>query len=138
MVCTVRWGAWLDAINQLKGVSIRVRGLVQGVGFRPTVWRLAKRFGLTGDVRNDSEGVLIRAFGHPAVIVEFEVALASEAPPLARIDLIETASLAGKSATGFPHRGKPGRRRHDRRCPRRRHLRRMRGRHPRPFEPALS
>ena len=64
--------AWLDATNQLKGVSIRVRGLVQGVGFRPTVWRLAKRFGLTGDVRNDSEGVLIRAFGHPTVIVEFE------------------------------------------------------------------
>ncbi len=91
----------MDAINQVKGVSIRVRGLVQGVGFRPTVWRLAKRFGLTGDVRNDSEGVLIRAFGHPAVIVEFEVALASEAPPLARIDLIETAPLGGKAPPDF-------------------------------------
>ena len=91
----------MDAINQLKGVSIRVRGLVQGVGFRPTVWRLAKRFGLTGDVGNDSEGVLIRAFGHPTVIVEFEVALASEAPPLARIDLIEKASLAGKAPPDF-------------------------------------
>jgi hydrogenase maturation protein HypF len=74
---------------------------VQGVGFRPTVWRLAKRFGLTGDVRNDSEGVLIHAFGHPAIIVEFEVALASEAPPLARIDLIETAPLAGKAPPDF-------------------------------------
>ncbi len=91
----------MDAINQLRGVSIRVRGLVQGVGFRPTVWRLAKRLGLTGDVRNDSEGVLIRAFGHPAVIIAFEVALASEAPPLARIDLIETAPLAGKAPADF-------------------------------------
>ena len=91
----------MDAINQLKGVSIRVRGLVQGVGFRPTVWRLAKRFGLTGDVRNDSEGVLIHAFGHHAVIIAFEVALASEAPPLARIDLIETAPLPGKAPADF-------------------------------------
>jgi hydrogenase maturation protein HypF len=91
----------LDAINRVKGISIRVRGLVQGVGFRPTVWRLAKRFGLTGDVRNDSEGVLIRAFGRTAAIVEFEVALASETPPLARIDVIETASLAGKPPPDF-------------------------------------
>ena len=89
------------AASQVKGLSIRVRGLVQGVGFRPTVWRIAKRLGLTGDVMNDSEGVLIRAFGHPAAIAKFEIALASEAPPLARIDMIETAPLTGKPAADF-------------------------------------
>ena len=55
----------MHAVNQVRGVSIRVRGLVQGVGFRPTVWRIAKRLGLTGNVMNDSEGVLIRVFGYP-------------------------------------------------------------------------
>ncbi len=43
--------------------EIRVRGTVQGVGFRPTVYRLAKVCGLKGDVCNDGEGVLIRVSG---------------------------------------------------------------------------
>ena len=89
-----------DGANQ--GISIRVRGLVQGVGFRPTVWRLAQRFGLSGEVLNDGEGVLIHALGPAAALAEFELALSAEAPPLARIDSIEctplTASLDG---TGF-------------------------------------
>ena len=42
---------------------IRVRGLVQGVGFRPTVWHLARRFDLRGWVANDGDGVLIRVCG---------------------------------------------------------------------------
>ena len=44
-------------------VEIRVRGCVQGVGFRPTVWRIARDLGLDGEVLNDGEGVLIRARG---------------------------------------------------------------------------
>ena len=91
----------MDAVNRVKGISIRVRGLVQGVGFRPTVWRIAKRLGLTGIVRNDSDGVLIRVFGYPATLVEFEAALASEAPSLARIDTIETAPLPGRPPADF-------------------------------------
>ncbi len=81
-------------IEASRGISIRVRGLVQGVGFRPTVWRLAQRFGLSGEVLNDGEGVLIRAWGPAAALAEFELALSAEAPPLSRIDAIECTPLA--------------------------------------------
>ncbi|MGJ5672382.1 MAG: carbamoyltransferase HypF [Nostochopsis sp.] len=66
--------------------EIRVRGTVQGVGFRPTVYRLAKACGLRGDVCNDGEGVLIRVSGTDASIEEFIKRLQQECPPLARIN----------------------------------------------------
>jgi hydrogenase maturation protein HypF len=75
------------------GERIRVRGLVQGVGFRPTVWRLARRLGLRGDVCNDGEGVLIRAWGAPRQIDAFCAALRAECPPLAHIDSLERGPL---------------------------------------------
>ena len=50
------------------GLEIRVRGRVQGVGFRPTVWRIASEFALAGEVRNDPQGVLIQVSGTPAAI----------------------------------------------------------------------
>ncbi len=85
-----------------EGISIRVRGLVQGVGFRPTVWRLAQRFGLSGEVLNDGQGVLIRAWGPAAALTGFELALSAEAPPLARIDSIECTPLkAAYEGAGF-------------------------------------
>ncbi|MBW4616047.1 MAG: carbamoyltransferase HypF [Desmonostoc vinosum HA7617-LM4] len=65
--------------------KIRVCGTVQGVGFRPTVYRLAKACGLLGDVCNDSEGVLIRVSGSEAALNEFVTKLQQECPPLARI-----------------------------------------------------
>lgn len=82
--------------------EIRVRGLVQGVGFRPTVWRLAEACGLRGEVLNDSAGVLIRAVGTPSALARFLDRLRSEAPPLARIDAVETRALAdGDGYRGF-------------------------------------
>lgn len=71
--------------------TIRIRGQVQGVGFRPFVWRLARAHGVVGDVRNDAEGVLIRAVG--ARLDAFAAALKTEKPPLARIDRIERSPL---------------------------------------------
>lgn len=79
-----------------------MRGLVQGVGFRPAVWRLASDCGLSGEVRNDSEGVLIRIWGGPEARERFVRRLKLEAPPLARIEAIERAPLTGPTpAQGF-------------------------------------
>ena len=72
---------------------IRVRGLVQGVGFRPTVWRLARDLGLAGDVRNDGEGVLIRVQADRKHLDAFCRRLVDECPVLARIDAVERAPL---------------------------------------------
>lgn len=69
--------------------SIRIRGLVQGVGFRPTVWRLAKRCRLAGRVWNDAEGVLIQVVGPKRSIDELVRLLQAERPPLSSIDAIE-------------------------------------------------
>jgi hydrogenase maturation protein HypF len=49
------------AIMTVETLEIRVRGRVQGVGFRPNVFRIARELGLSGEVLNDNEGVLIRA-----------------------------------------------------------------------------
>ncbi len=75
------------------GFVVRVSGLVQGVGFRPTVWRLAHELGLEGDVRNDGAGVIIRLWGDEQNRVQFLARLEQESPPLARIDVVETFPL---------------------------------------------
>ena len=75
-------------------VEIRVRGTVQGVGFRPTVWRLACDEGLVGEVFNDGFGVLIRTTGNSVAISQFLTRLHSEAPPLSQIEDVETQVLS--------------------------------------------
>lgn len=81
---------------------IRVRGLVQGVGFRPTVWRLAGRYGLRGWVGNDGDGVTVSVCGTAADIAGFVAELRRDPPPLARIDGIERVPTpAEPDATGF-------------------------------------
>ncbi|HEX6732552.1 MAG TPA: carbamoyltransferase HypF [Pyrinomonadaceae bacterium] len=74
-------------------VEIRVRGTVQGVGFRPTVWRLACDEGLVGEVFNDGFGVLIRTTGNSGAISQFITRLHTEAPPLSQIEDVETQVL---------------------------------------------
>ena len=68
--------------------AIQVRGTVQGVGFRPTVYRLAKANQLQGEVSNDGQGVLIIVVGDRASIDNFIEQLQQEKPPLARITKI--------------------------------------------------
>lgn len=82
-------------------VEIRVRGRVQGVGFRPTVWRMAQACGLDGDVRNDAEGVLVRLCGAPSKIEAFRNLLEREPPPLAHIDSIDERPLQQTLPVGF-------------------------------------
>jgi hydrogenase maturation protein HypF len=65
---------------------IRVSGVVQGVGFRPFVWRLAKELSLAGWVRNDAAGVEIEAEGEAANLAAFSQRLQHDAPRLARVD----------------------------------------------------
>ena len=78
---------------------VRVRGLVQGVGFRPFVYGLAHRLDVSGWVLNDADGVLLEAEGPD--LGPFLRALADEAPPLARVDSIERQSIAPRGVSEF-------------------------------------
>lgn len=81
--------------------SIRVRGVVQGVGFRPFVYRLAAEEHLAGMIGNDTDGVIIEVEGQPARIESFLTRLSSEIPPLARIDSVSVSELAPTGETMF-------------------------------------
>jgi len=81
--------------------QVRVRGIVQGVGFRPTVYRLATRLQLTGFVLNDSSGVVIEIEGAPATIDAFRTALTDEAPALAVIEAVEESEVSPTGSTRF-------------------------------------
>jgi len=82
-------------------LEVRVRGRVQGVGFRPTVWRLSRALGLCGEVFNDSEGVFIRLWGAEQQITIFLDRLRQEPPVLARIDSIECTEGRGDMPADF-------------------------------------
>jgi hydrogenase maturation protein HypF len=73
-----------DALREAR--RFEVRGVVQGVGFRPFVWRLAERHGVSGWVRNRSGVVEIHAEGGAMALEAFAEGLVAEAPPLARVD----------------------------------------------------
>ncbi|MGI8498490.1 MAG: carbamoyltransferase HypF [Gemmatimonadaceae bacterium] len=83
--------------------AIRVRGIVQGVGFRPFVHRLAREHGVTGWVLNDENGVRVHAEGAAVAVSEFERQLTQMAPAAARIDAVEMTDAAplGGGANDF-------------------------------------
>ncbi|MGZ4968722.1 MAG: carbamoyltransferase HypF [Methylobacter sp.] len=77
----------------MPGRAVRVRGIVQGVGFRPTIWRLARQHRLTGEVWNDGEGVMIHAFGCHEDLDTFIRQIPLQLPPLARLDSLDVQAL---------------------------------------------
>ena len=79
----------------------RVRGVVQGVGFRPFVHRLASRHTLAGYVLNDGEGVVIEAEGPRPELDAFGDELRLEAPSLARVDTVTCEPLAPRGGGAF-------------------------------------
>jgi hydrogenase maturation protein HypF len=103
--------------EQLQRRRIRVRGVVQGVGFRPSVYRLAREEHLTGFIGNDTDGVFIEIEGKTESLDEFLARILAEAPPLSRIDSIEvedaepvgdqtfriiSSQVHGRVSTGIP------------------------------------
>ena len=82
-------------------LRVVVHGVVQGVGFRPFVYRLASDLGLDGWVRNVPQGVLIDVEGPHADLEAFRARLVSDAPPLAIVQGIESSWLDSAGVRGF-------------------------------------
>ncbi len=80
---------------------IELQGVVQGVGFRPFVYRTALRYGIGGRVWNSSEGVFIEAEAGSDSLDAFLRALRTELPPLARIDQLAVSNQAPLGTLGF-------------------------------------
>jgi len=85
----------------MQGIELRIKGKVQGVGFRPFVWILANQYKLNGDVNNDGQGVLVRFVSPPTDALEqFLSDLQNKLPPLAQItDITQRALLSEKAKT---------------------------------------
>ena len=86
--------------SERQGRRIEIRGTVQGVGFRPWVWRLARQAGIGGQVNNDESGVTIEAFGSAEALERFASELRSS-PPAAVIEQIRFESIAPQAVADF-------------------------------------
>ncbi len=78
-------------------LEIRVKGIVQGVGFRPFVYRLATRLSLKGSIANTSSGVIIKITGRKDAIDTFLEEIHHSHPPLARIQSLEISAISSKT-----------------------------------------
>jgi hydrogenase maturation protein HypF len=85
----------------VEGRRIALTGTVQGVGFRPFVYRAAHAAGILGRVRNDASGVTIEAFASPAVLDRFERTLRAEHPPAARVESLRSERIPAEAVTAF-------------------------------------
>ncbi|HTS50254.1 MAG TPA: carbamoyltransferase HypF [Bryobacteraceae bacterium] len=87
--------------NSIARRQIHIRGVVQGVGFRPFVFNLAQRLRLSGYVLNSSAGVVIEAEGSETELDQFVRALNRDAPPLAQIEDLAVTILGPAGYTSF-------------------------------------
>jgi hydrogenase maturation protein HypF len=85
----------------IQRVRVRVEGVVQGVGFRPFVHRLAGELGLTGFVRNDERGAVIEVEGDPAAIEALLARVVADAPPLATVVVAGTEVVPARGEAEF-------------------------------------
>ncbi len=85
----------------VRRVRVRVEGVVQGVGFRPYVHRLATELGLAGFVHNDARGVVVEAEGDAGAIDALLARLPAEAPPMAVVDAVTPEVVPARSDAGF-------------------------------------
>ena len=88
-------------MNERQGLHIQINGIVQGVGFRPFVYGLARRLALTGWVRNTSAGVELVVDGAPGALALFAKALREERPSLSHIDEITVVDGPANGFTQF-------------------------------------
>ena len=88
--------------------QVRVRGVVQGVGFRPFVYRIANEGGLAGWVTNDTDGVLIEVVGAVSDVERFLHRLEHEPPPAARVDAVEVLERTPVDAAEYAGDGSSG------------------------------
>jgi hydrogenase maturation protein HypF len=91
----------------VRRTELRVRGTVQGVGFRPYVYRLAGELGLSGFVLNDSEGVRLEVEGPAPAVAKFILRLNPEAPPLAHLESVTAEEREPVGHSGFAIRDSP-------------------------------
>jgi hydrogenase maturation protein HypF len=85
----------------LRRLEVLVRGVVQGVGFRPFVYTLATGLGLAGHVTNTSRGVLVEVEGAETAVALFCARIAEQAPPLAVVESVDQRELAPAGGSGF-------------------------------------
>lgn len=88
-------------IDPMERIRVEVEGIVQGVGFRPFIFRLASKYDLSGWVRNTPAGVLLEAEGTATAVSSFFKDVSAEAPPLAVITSIGCIKLVPSGASGF-------------------------------------
>ncbi|TDU88587.1 hydrogenase maturation protein HypF [Kribbella voronezhensis] len=93
-------GVTTDQVSRIRA-RITVSGAVQGVGFRPFVYALARELGLSGQVANTSSGVVVEVEGAGPAVASFTARLDADAPPLAVVDRVLSTALPVIGGTAF-------------------------------------